>query len=260
LEVRLRARDRADNWNESKAIVTPAGSGGTLPNYQDRPVSADTAPARPPEAAVRLVNSKRISLNYEIKDKGPSGVSAVELWYTQDLAGRNWQKYREETDNPKPPFVVEITGEGLYGFTLVVRSGVGLGDRPPQVGDAPQVWVEVDLTKPVVRVGSIDVGRGPDTGRLTINWTATDKNLARQPITLSYAEQAAGPWKTIAATLENTGRYVWQMPADVPYRFLARVEAIDRAGNVGVDETPKPVIVDLSQPKGVIINVEPVTK
>src|SRR4029077_4699604 len=39
---------------------------------------------------VRAVNCKRIVLDYEIKDIGPSGVSMVDLWYTHD--GRRWEK------------------------------------------------------------------------------------------------------------------------------------------------------------------------
>jgi hypothetical protein len=255
VEVRLRARDRADNWNEDKTTIGAAGFNGTAPPITP---SESTGP-KPAESGIRLVNSKRIGLNYEIKDKGPSGVSVVELWYTQDAGGRNWQKYREETGDVHPPFMVDVNGEGLYGFTLVVRSGVGLGERPPQVGDQPQVWVEVDLTKPIVRLGSVEVGRGHDAGRLAITWTATDKNLGRQPISLSYAEQAAGPWTPIAANIENTGRYIWQMPTGVPYRFFVRVEATDGAGNSSTADTQTPVIVDLAQPKGVILNVQPVT-
>jgi hypothetical protein len=245
VEVRLVAVDQAGNTGEDRAIVTPGPfSGG--------------APITSPVPAVRLVNSKRIGLNYEIKDKGPSGVSAIELWYTQDPACRSWQKYREEDGKTPPPFLIDVEGEGLYGFTLVVRSGVGLGDRPPQVGDKPQIWVEVDLTKPLVKLGPVEVGRGADSGRLTMYWTATDKNLAAKPITISYAKDTTGQWNPIVANMENSGRFVWQMPGDVPYQFLIRVEAADRAGNIGMDETAKPVIVDLLQPKGVILNVEPV--
>jgi hypothetical protein len=123
------------------------------------------------------------------------------------------------------------------------------------VGDPPQVWVEVDLTKPVVRLASVDVGRGAEVGTLAINYSATDKNLALRPITLSYAEKPEGPWVEIAHGEENTGRFVWRMPESVPYQFYVRVEAADRAGNVGAAETPKPVIVDLSQPKVQVISI-----
>jgi hypothetical protein len=259
VEVQLHAEDRAGNKGIDKTTLTPKPSAGGTAPVAASPVS-DPSPVRQPDKNVRLVNSKWIALHYEIKDRGPSGVSAVELWYTKDPQGRTWSKYKEEDGKTPPPFKFEVEGEGLYGFTLVVRSGVGLGDRPPQVGDQPQVWVEVDLTKPAVRLGSIDVGRGTETGRLTINWTATDKNLGPQPITLSYAQQVSGPWLPIASKIENSGRYVWQMPPDVPYQFLVRVEAIDLAGNAGKDETTKLVSVDLAQPKGVILNVEPAVK
>jgi hypothetical protein len=151
----------------------------------------------------------------------------------------------------------EMAREGLYGFTLVVRSGVGLGDSPPQVGDPPQVWVEVDWTKPSVEDVAAVVGRGPDTGKLTVTWRALDKNMAAQPITLSYAQQKDGPWTPFARDLENTGRYVWRMDQNVPFKFFVRVEAKDKAGNVGSADTDKQAIVDLSQPKGVILGVEP---
>jgi hypothetical protein len=253
VEVRLTAEDRAGNRSEEK--ISPGSGDGR--SFND---NSNQAPVRSAAPDVKLVNSKRIALNYEIKDKGPSGVSAIELWFTQDINGRSWQKWKEEDGKSPPPFVVDVHGEGLYGFTLVVRSGVGLGDRPPQVGDQPQVWVEVDLNKPVARLTAVDVGRGQDSGRLTMRWTANDKNLGPQPITLSYAESADGPWKPMAANLDNNGSYVWHMPQDVPYQFLVKVEATDRAGNVGSDQTPKPVVVDLLQPKGVILGVEPMPR
>src|SRR5262249_2527875 len=36
------------------------------------------------DTLVKVVKSRRITLNFAFKDVGPSGVSAVELWYTQD--------------------------------------------------------------------------------------------------------------------------------------------------------------------------------
>lgn len=253
IEVRLHARDRAGNENEARTSALASGdnhdhaSAGAEPN-KNSPISL------PSGATVRIVNSKRISIQYELKEVGPSGVSVVELWYTQD--GRNWQKYSEDP-NHRPPYSVDVNGEGLYGFSLVVKSGVGLGDRPPQVGDPPQVWVEVDLTKPNVSIHKVEVGRGSESGKLNIAWTAADKNLGKQPITLAYAEQAAGPWTQIAANLENSGRHTWTMPSGIPYRFFIRIEVSDRAGNAGTADWAQPVIVDLAQPKSVILNVEP---
>jgi hypothetical protein len=211
----------------------------------------------PSTAAVRMVNSKHLSLNYEIKDVGPSGVSTVELWYTQD--GKKWDKY-DTASQPRPPFMVDVKDEGVYGFTLVARNGVGLGKRPPRAGDQPQVWVDVDTTKPVVKLLETQIGVSGESQCLTIHWKATDSNLGQRPITVSYAEQAAGPWTPIVSNLENTGSYLWQLPAGVPSRFLVRVEASDLVGNIGMAQMPEPILLDLSQPTVSIVAVEPIAK
>lgn len=253
VEVRLRARDRAGNWGEATTNVSLAGA--VNPPAAGNP-SGDGWQAPPPADDRRLVNSKRISLNYDLKEVGPSGVSAIELWYTTD--GRTWHRYPQRTDEAgAKSLIVEVSGEGVYGLTLVAKSGVGLGVRPPQTGDRPQVWVEVDMTKPLVQLYNVLVGQGDDKGKLTITWTARDKNLQRTPITLSYAEQPAGPWTPIVQNHLNTGRYLWQTPERVPYQFYVKVEAVDAAGNIGEAVTEQMVKVDLSQPKAKILNVGP---
>jgi hypothetical protein len=254
IEVRLRVRDLARNEGVATLTLTPGGqemrtasSAGEYDSSRGNGI-----------VEKRWVNSKHISLNYEIQEKGPSGVSTVELWWTRDT--KEWKKYKEETD-PKPPMVFDVYEEGVYGFTLIVKNGVGLGDPPPRVGDGPQIWVEVDLTKPFVGVVQTEIGRGPDIGNLTITWTATDKNLGREPITLSYAEDAKGTWTPIpgASNIENSGRFVWKKGAGPPFRFLVKAEAKDKAGNVGENVTVKPVLFDLTQPKSRITNVLPAT-
>jgi hypothetical protein len=261
IEVRLRVRDRAGNWGEATNTVSLIGGGG-LPNdpppIQGDPLGnkgAGQMPIAPPNRL--LVNNKRIVLNYEVKDKGPSGISSLDLWFTQD--GRNWYKLKSgDGPNLPTPYPVEVTQEGLYGFTLVAKSGVGIGERPPQVGDQPQVWVEVDLTKPIVQLHHVGVGEGVDKGKLSIQWSARDKNLGSKAIQISYAPKAGGGWTPVTpGKMENSGRYVWQMPELVPFEFLIKVEAIDEAGNVGEAVTQETIKVDLVQPKVRIKSVEP---
>jgi hypothetical protein len=217
-------------------------------------VMLDHQPNHPAGPAVRMINSKRITINYELKDVGPSGVSGVELWYTQD-GSKSWKK-REVPPQSQPPYIIEVNDEGLYGFTLLARNGVGLSKDPPQPGDLPQVWVEVDLTSPVVHLTGVNAKCTSKSQNVVIRWTATDKNLAPKPITLSYAQKAEGPWKPIATHLENTGRFEWPLPTEVPSRFLIRVEATDAVGNLGMDQTPKPVLMDRAQPTVSIITIE----
>ena len=105
----------------------------------DQQPGSGTAPERQPEntyngpldADRKLVNSKRITLNYDLKEVGPSGVEKIELWYTQD-GGRSLNKQDYKTDVNQKSLTFDVVDEGIYGITLLARSGVGLGDRPPR--------------------------------------------------------------------------------------------------------------------------------
>ncbi|HZZ81310.1 MAG TPA: hypothetical protein VFE62_22595 [Gemmataceae bacterium] len=265
IEVRVSARDRAGNIGEDKVLVNQGGGGGG--NNFGQPFQPFQKQI-PQQDALNLerkfVGSKQISLSYDLRDVGPSGVSSVELWYTL-YQGRAWNKLTEypidlknlgEGNQPKK-LTFEVNDEGIYGITLVAKSGVGLGERAPQLGDRPQFWMEVDLTKPLVQVQDVHVGTGFDKGKLTIQWNARDKNLGPNPIRISYAEQREGPWTTIAEKLSNSGRHVWKMPEQLPFQFFLRVEAVDLAGNVGEAMTQERVKVDLSMPKAQPLNIEP---
>jgi hypothetical protein len=260
VEVRLRARDLAGNTSEATTSVglgkqsgfgnPPVGGGG---NTNPPPTGLALDPDR------RFLGSKTITLNYEISEKGPSGVSGVDLWMTED--GRSWSKMQLPKAALDPTFMGPLTfsvpGEGVYGFTLIAKSGVGLSERPPQIGDKPHVWIEVDLTKPVVELQSVLVGEGENKGRLSIAWSARDKNFGKTPIALSYSVQNGGPWTTFAERLPNTGHYIWKMAdRDMPWQFYLKVEAIDLAGNIGEAITPGPVRIDLVQPKAKITDVQ----
>ena len=185
---------------------------------------------------VRLVNTKRITLNFEVKDVGPSGLSSVELWYTQD--GKDWKKYDAPTQ--AKAYVVEVDEEGMYGFTLLARSGTGLAQGAAAAG-RPAAGVGDRRSEQARRAADRGDAQPEDAASRwsSIKWKASDKNLGRQPITLSYAEKEEGPWKVIAAGLENAGTYNWEVPKGTPARVLFRVEATDLAGNVGRAQSSK---------------------
>lgn len=217
------------------------------------PVAREEAITSQPHVPTILVNTRRVRLNYGIKDVGPSGVSAIELWATRD--GRTWQRYSNEPP-PDGPLVVHVAEEGRYGFTVVVRNGLGLASPAPVTGDAPQIWVEVDETAPAVKVTDVQVGRGADFGTISLHYTASDAHLCSKPVTVSMATTKDGPWTPVVSGLENAGKYVWRMPKDLPYQFYVRVEACDRAGNVGSDAPIEPIKVDMTRPRGTILGVD----
>jgi hypothetical protein len=253
VEVHLRIRDLAKNEGKGDCTVSLGGTYRPASSPGDADYSRSTERSDVPTL---WVNSKKISLSYEIKDKGPSGISAIELWFTRIVGpGRKWERYDNPVSNPQSPYVFDVVDEGVYGFILRVINGVGLADAPPATGDPPQVWVEVDLHPPIVHWVNSEVGRGADTGSLTITWRATDKNLGKEPINILYAADTKGPWTKVAENMENTGRYVWRKGQTEPHKFWIRVDATDKAGNVGSVVMTKPTLFDLAQPKSVIVGV-----
>jgi hypothetical protein len=208
--------------------------------------------------ALQVVKSKLVTLEYAVPRIGPSGVGKVELWLTED-EGQTWRRYAEDPDEKKPTVdnkfqrTLELPGEGVFGLRMVVRSRAGLAKAPPQAGDPPQMRIEVDMTPPAVKLDP----PAPHPSRrdaLVITWTASDPNLAPNPITIEWAEQP-GAWQPIAAHLPNTGRYVWQLPANIPDRVYFRLIARDTAGNEGIAAFNKPQLVDLVEPEGVLLKV-----
>lgn len=253
VEVRIEVKDRAGNLG-----------GATTTFRRTRRADPDTG-SLPKVNGISKVNSKRFRLNCQLEEVGDSGVSLIEIWMTSD-GGRKWESHRkvpfsnnQEYLKTNKPHEIEVPNEGVYGFTLIAQSGVGLGLPAPRPGDQPQVWVEVDITPPLVRITDVKVGRGIDTGKVTITWSARDKNLANRPVTISYKEKDGVRWTRVpgADRIENAGRFTWQVDEKVPYQFLMKVEAFDEAGNVGKDETPETVKVDLARPKVRVLDVKP---
>ncbi len=266
VEVRLTARDRAGNpgvdfvtlpislftgGDSFKPAVPPPGSPTTLPME---------IPGSPAMADRHFVNHTSVVLDFTLEDVGRSGVKKLQLWYTTDL-GRTWETMPEAPYEPgdggRNRLAFNVPKEGLYGVTIIAKSGADLGDSPPQPGEKPQKWIDVDLTPPTVKLDRVKVGVGPDKGKVTIEWTARDnKQLHAAPIQIYFSPKLSDPgardWRPITpARIANLGSYTWVMPTGdaVPYEFYVKVEAVDLAENKGSDDRRDIVNVDLSRPR-----------
>jgi len=218
--------------------TNPAPVSAPVPAVVDLEPPTSPTPLTPGAPILRVVNSRRITLNFELKD-GSSAAPGVDLWATRDM--RTWKK-QEAVRASAGSHLIEVREEGLYGFTLIARSN--LGPQPvPHSGDLPQVWVTVDATPPVVQLAGVELSLTTRDPALVVRWKATDRNFNRRPITISYCEQLEGPWVTLAAGVENTGRWEVPVPANLPKRLYVRVEAHDVAGNVGRAQTTGPILL-----------------
>ena len=194
----------------------------------------------------QMVNSKLFELGYDAQDSGHAGRAHVELWGTRDL-GRTWRSYGVDRDG-RSPILATVEEEGTYGFRITVSSGRDPVGLPPQAGDAPDMLITVDLTKPTARILSAEQTPYGGNGRITVRWDACDVKLAQRPVSLHYGAYPGGPWKPLAQDLDNTGQYEWLAERNTPRQIYLRLEVRDEAGNVGVAETARPITLTGTAP------------
>ena len=220
------------------AAPAPAPVPASNPTVRDvTPIDSQSSPHSPPSSP-KLVGSRTFALEYDLEETG-RGVSKVELWGSRD-GGKLWTCYAQDDDN-RSPLIVTVDEEGLYGFRIVVQNAGGPAAETPRTGDSPELWVSVDLKRPVVELTTIERGQGNVADHLILHWRAADNNLEPRPVGLFYSSRPTGPWSAIATNLENTGEYAWRVERYVPARFYLRIEARDTAGNLAAFQTREPV-------------------
>jgi hypothetical protein len=192
----------------------------------------------------KMVNAREFQLDYDVSTSGASGVARVEVWGTRD-GGQSWRMFAAD-DRGHNPILVSVDEEGLYGFRIVVPRGGS--PEPPQRGDTPDIWIGVDLTRPVGRFTGVQEGKGDQSDRLYIDWETSDRAPAAHGAALSFSSTPQGPWTRIAEGLEPSGRYVWQLDRGLPGQLYLRLEVRDEAGNVATIDAPDPVVLDYVRP------------
>ena len=253
--------DPFNNGPGTAPSPAPAPNGDASPRAEVAPAHpgspAQAAPEGPGQTL--LVPTPRFALQYDVADAGEGGPASVELWVTPD-GGRHWSRRGEDPDKASP-LQVDVGGDGTFGLRLVARSASGLGDTPPAPGDPPQMWVEVDNTAPRVQLYAPKVGSGDNLGKVAVMWRASDLHLGDQPVTLSWrpADQPGAAWQPVAPPLENSGKFIWTAPANVPPRFHLRIDVVDTVGNRGYAETTEgpAIVVDRARPRSRIIGLDP---
>ena len=242
-EVRLTISDFARNCATATTQVKVASGA---------PSMTANSSGQPPR--IKHVRSKTFHLNYKIDNVGPSKVKKVEVWMTRDT--RQWIIYKEDAP-AQGPCELTVDRAGRYGFTLRPWSGVGRAPKPPGVNEPPQLWVQVDETKPIVKITRVEVAEGKDSGSFAVHYTATDPHLSARPIAVSYATTSTGPWTELVSGQENTGVCRCPNPRDL-YEFHVRVEAVDEAGNKGEAVWKDTVKVDLKTPTVTDLSADPI--
>jgi hypothetical protein len=208
-------------------------------------------------ASAQVVNQHIFELEYQVDDVGPSGVSAVELFVTED-GGKQWFTYGND-DDLRSPIQIDTHGEGTFGFAVRVRNGLGFADDAPQTGQAPEMVVTVDESLPVIELAQ-PVMRTDGFGTIQLSWQVREQNPAGTPVRLEFAAAANGPWTPVFDWQYDQGGYQWGVRPGTPTQLYFRLLARDAAGNVASAQTTQPVVVDLRRPVGRLLRVQTVSQ
>lgn len=207
-------------------------------------------------AGGQVVNNRVFDINYEVEDVGPSGVSTVKLFVTENN-GQSWFSYGDDVDM-RSPFQVDTRGEGTFGFAVRVRNGLGFSDPPPQPGELPSIVVTVDQTPPVANFPQPEIV--PDgRGRIRLKWNTTDSHPSPAPVRLEYAISASGPWTPVFDWQADQGGHEIAIQAGMPNTVYYRLLARDAAGNVTTVQTPHPLMIDQHRPTVRLLSIQPVS-
>jgi len=132
--------------------------------------------------------------------------------------------------------------EGQIKFQILARDTVG------NTGQSPEYTINIDGTKPVVRVLSPNGGETL-SGTITISWNAYDNLDGSLSTTLSYSHDTGTTWQQIQHVSGSTKDYLWNATSlSDGTNYLIRVEATDNAGNEGSDRSDYPFTIDNTPP------------
>ncbi|MEO2016117.1 MAG: hypothetical protein ABGZ53_17290 [Fuerstiella sp.] len=251
---------RASQYNVANSTATQPYRGQTAFNHASYNAGLpgrsgpNTQPVGLTPGSTQIINNRVFDIAYQVEDVGPSGVSSVDLFVTENNGGE-WFRYDNDIDL-QSPFQVDTRGEGTFGFAIRVRNGLGFSEPPPQPGERPGIVILVDQTPPHAELAQPKV-LADGQGRIHLTWQIADQNMSAEPVRLESAVSAAGPW---------TPLFDWQMderafempiqpgmPTTMHFRLLVR----DEAGNVTIAQTTQPVLIDQQRPTARLLRVQP---
>jgi hypothetical protein len=226
------------------------------------PGGAGVAAPRGALPPLQIVNKRQAKLSFDVSKFGPSGLGNVEVYVTTD-EGNTWNPMTIEGGVQLPPVsemrlnqpvtgsvTVNLPRDNVtYGITVVVKSKAGLGRPKPVAGDVPQIRLELDTTPPeaFLKMPKPDPNQRE---QMVFLWSAEDRHLAENPVTLEWAERANGPWEIIGEPqLPNTGSYAWKVPANIPAKVYLKLTVRDKAGNASQAVTPEAIPLDTHVPE-----------
>jgi hypothetical protein len=205
----------------------PPHNGSTALPQAVNPSLAEQEPLLPSNAVYS--NTRQFNLDFVLEQDAAKAVG-IELWATTD-SGQTWSPWGI-SDSPEGPLQVEVVEDGKFGFYLSPIARSQTKPDPPMPGQEPSIWVVVDTNNPNPKINNAGVQEGTENV-LAIDYNCFSNDVASRSATLSWSERPQGPWNTIECKLPNNGRYLWQYDNIRLRTLYLKIEAVDRASNVG---------------------------
>ncbi len=265
LEVRILARDKANNETASPPIRIPSGAAGEGLGALTGNPGRDPLTGGGPAQKVEFSNTRDLIITSKLAKVTRSGVVKSHLFVRTPTT--NWAKAdpgekAEQIvagENKEITWNYSVKNDGQYGFIVIPENAAGGRDPDPDPADPAQFLITVDTVKPVVSdVAAVVKPGARGNPKVEITWAASDENLESLPILVEYAaDSAPGQWKAVGAgKIANSGSTIWDITDDIKdWKFLIRVTATDLAKHQGSKIIDKPVIVDTDTPKARIEKV-----
>lgn len=177
-----------------------------------------------------------------------AGVKSVKFQYKASTA-EVWTDLNTDTESS---YAADWTGVTLVNGT-VYNLQIVVTDNAENSVTVGGVSFTYDTSAPAVAVLTpSDAGiilKGGQTYDIT--WTATDTNMAVNPITLAYSTNGTD-WTEIANTEANDGTYVWTVPSIDSATVKVKVVAVDLTSLVGNDVSNNEFRIDSTKPTSVV--------
>ncbi len=218
-------------------------------------VSAEDKPAAPALALeAEVIDGKTIPVTpkKELSFSVPADadVKTRELWYRSNdgKAWGAWQKHGIQFDKDTPITWAPPEGHWQIYLRKILTSGLA-SDVPSEATKAKGEFI-IDRTAPTVAI-KFPAAKAKLRGgeRYAVTWDAQDAHLRSTPVTITWSRDGKGSWETVAERIANSGSFDWTMPRDMTISGVLRIEAADKATNVGSAEVTG-ILVDSIKPKG----------
>jgi len=158
--------------------------------------------------------------------------NAITLYYSVD--GGDWLLIAENEGN-----------DGLYEWTTPILNSDNVTTKIEAIDTAENIGSDtstmeftIDSQVPVVELTSPNGGEVLGGGSIfSVTWqSATDNfDLSDAPINLYYSTDSGTNWQLITEYEQNDGGFNWGIPALESTNMLLRIQAVDKADNMGED-------------------------